>query len=136
MVLEGACHCGAVKAAFTTALPVSGIEVRADQCSFCKARGAKTVSDPQGRLVLHAARAHPYRFGLRTADFWVCDACGAYVAATTMVEGRTYGVLNVAGVGLTELARREAKPVNYDDEDASARNMRRAARWTPAEIVN
>jgi hypothetical protein len=136
MVLEGACHCGAVKAVFETALGADAIEVRADQCSFCKARGAKTVSDPKGKLTLHAARAHPYQFGLRTADFWICDNCGAYVAATTVIDGRTYGVLNVAGAGIAELARRDAKPVDYSAEDVAARNARRRVRWTPAEIVN
>ena len=136
MVLEGACHCGAVTVAFSTSMLLGDIEVRADQCSFCKARGAKTVSDPNGKLTLHTARAHPYQFGLKTADFWICDNCGAYVAATTVIDGRIYGVLNVAGAGIAELARRDAKPVNYDAEDASARNARRSVRWTPAEIVN
>jgi hypothetical protein len=136
MIFEGACHCGGVKVTFTTAMSVDAIEVRADQCSFCKPRGAKTVSDPQGKLVVHTAFAHPYQFGLKTADFWICDNCGAYVAATTVIDGRTYGVLNVAGAGIEELARRDAKPVNYDAENVAARAARRRARWTPAEIVN
>lgn len=136
MIFEGACHCGAVKVAFETALALEAIEVRADQCSFCKARGAKTVSDPNGKLTLHTAFAHPYQFGLKTADFWLCDNCGAYIAATTVIDGRAYGVLNVAGAGIRELAQREAVPVDYDAEDVASRNARRAKRWTPAEIVN
>jgi hypothetical protein len=135
-MLEGACHCGSVKATFETSLAPDAIEVRADQCSFCKSRGAKTVSDPNGKLTLHTAFAHPYQFGLKTADFWICDNCGAYIAATTVIEGRTYGVLNVTGARIPELARRDAVPVDYDAENVAARNARRAKRWTPTEIVN
>ena len=136
MIFQGSCHCGAVKVTFETAIAADAIEVRADQCSFCKPRGAKTVSDPKGKLTLHTAFAHPYQFSLKTADFWVCDNCGTYIAATTVIEGRTYGVLNVAGAGIKVLADREAKPVDYSGEDVAARAARRRVRWTPAEIVN
>jgi hypothetical protein len=122
--------------AFETALAADAIEVRADQCTFCKSRGAKSVSDPKGKLTVHTAFAHPYQFGLRTADFWVCDNCGAYVAATTIVDGQVYGVLNVVGARIDDLARREAKPVDYDGETVESRQARRAARWTPAVIVD
>lgn len=136
MVFEGSCHCGALKASFETAQSADALEVRADQCSFCKARGGKTVSDPQGKLTLRftGAGAHPYRFGLKTSDFWICNSCGAYIAATAEVDGRLYGVLNVAAAGIASLAGREAKPVNYDAEDATSRQTRRAVRWTPTEI--
>lgn len=136
MIYEGACHCGGVRATFETALAPEAIEVRADQCSFCKPRGAKTVSDPNGKLTVRIGGGHPYQFGLRTADFWVCDNCGAYIAATTVIEGRAYGVLNVAGAGIAALASRDATPVDYSSEDVAARNARRSKRWTPAEIVN
>ena len=138
MIFEGTCHCGALKATFTTVMSADAIEVRADQCSFCTARGGKTVSDPNGKLTLRFAKsdAHAYRFGLRTADFWICNICGAYIAASTEIGGRLYGVLNVAAVGISELARREAQPVDYSGEDAATRAVRRRARWTPTEIVN
>ncbi len=114
------------------------IEVRADQCSFCVARGGKTVSDPKGKLMLRFARtaAHPYRFGLKTADFWICNTCGTYIAATTEIDGRLYGVPNVAGAGIETLACRKAIPVDYGAENPASRTSRRRARWTPAEIVH
>ena len=81
--LEGGCHCGAITAVFETALAVETIDVRADQCGFCRRHGAKTVSDPAGRLTLRFAEAavRRYRFGARSADFLVCSDCGAYVAS-------------------------------------------------------
>jgi len=130
--LEGACHCAAVRVVFETALAPSDIEVRADQCGFCRRHGAKTVSDPAGRLTLQFAEAdvERYRFGTRTADFIVCRACGAYVAA--LIDG--YGVLNVVGADIGALAGRGATPVNYDDETPELRLARRRRRWTPAVL--
>ena len=138
MIFEGSCHCGAVKATFETALSTDAIEVRADQCSFCTTRDVKTVSDPSGKLTLRfsGAGAHPYRFGHKTADFWICNTCGAFVAATTEIAGQLFGVLNVAGVGIGALASRDAKPVDFASEDTASRTARRAARWTPTQILH
>jgi hypothetical protein len=130
--LEGACHCAAVSVLFETELDPAVIEVRADQCGFCRRHGAKTVSDPAGRLTLRFAErdVERYRFGTRTSDFIVCRTCGAYVAA--LIEG--YGVLNVVGADIRELAGRPAVPVDYDDETPQSRLERRRQRWTPTVL--
>ncbi len=127
--LEGACHCGAITAVFETALAPDQIEVRADQCGFCRRHGAKTVSDPAGRLTLRFAEdaVRRYRFGARTADFLVCLGCGAYVASVM----EDYGVLNVVGADIAVLASREARPVDYEGETPDQRRARRRQRWTP-----
>jgi hypothetical protein len=130
--LEGACHCGAITAVFETALAPEAIEVRTDQCAFCRRHGAKTVSDPAGRLTLRFAEAavHRYRFGARTADFLVCRDCGAYVAS--VMDG--FGVLNVVGADVAVLASRDARPVDYEGESADERRARRRLRWTPTVL--
>ena len=130
--LEGACHCGAVTAVFKTRLDPAELEVRADQCGFCRRHGAKTVSDPQGRLTLRFAEAavRRYRFGARTADFLICGSCGAYVAAV-MAD---VGVLNVVAAGIAPLADRAARPVDYEGESPQARVARRRERWTPLTL--
>ncbi len=127
--LEGGCHCGAITAVFETALAPDAIEVRADQCGFCRRHGAKTVSDPAGRLTLRFAEntVRRYRFGARTADFLVCQSCGAYVASVM----EDYGVLNVVGADIAVLASRAARPVDYDAETPDERRARRRLRWTP-----
>ncbi len=126
---EGRCHCGAVTARFLTQLAEGAIDVRADQCSFCRRHGAKTVSDPAGKLTLHFREAdvERYRFGTCQSDFIVCRTCGAYVAA--IIEG--FGVLNVVAADIISLASREARPVDYEDEAAATRLARRRERWTP-----
>jgi hypothetical protein len=129
---EGACHCGAIAARFETAIDPAAIEVRADQCGFCRRHGAKTVSDPAGRLALRfrEAAVERYRFGTRSSDFIVCRSCGAYVAA--VIDG--FGVLNVVGADIQPLADKPARPVSYEDESAALRLARRRERWTPLTL--
>ena len=131
-VYEGACHCGAIAARFETAMAPDTLEVRADQCGFCRRHGAKTVSDPTGRLALRFKEAdvERYRFGTRTSDFLVCRGCGTYIAA--VIDG--LGVLNVVGAEIAAFAVREARPVDYDAETAEQRLARRRARWTPLTL--
>jgi hypothetical protein len=106
--------------------------VRADQCGFCQRHGAKTVSDPSGRLVLSfdEAAVLRYRFGTRTSDFLVCRGCGTYIAA--VIDG--FGVLNVVGANIQPFAARAARPVDYEAETATERLARRRARWTPLAL--
>jgi hypothetical protein len=129
---EGACHCGAVSARFETAIAPDEMDVRADQCGFCRRHAAKTVSDPAGRLALRFREAaiERYRFGTRSSDFIVCRSCGAYVAA--VIDG--FGVLNVVGADITEFAGKPARPVDYGDETAALRLARRRERWTPLTL--
>jgi hypothetical protein len=131
-LFAGSCHCGAVSVRFETDLDAASIEVRADQCGFCRRHGAKTVSDPRGRLTLgfREVDIDRYRFGTRATDFIVCRSCHAYIAA--IIDG--FGVLNVVGANVTPLAARAATPVDYDTETALQRVDRRRARWTPVTL--
>jgi hypothetical protein len=129
---EGACHCGAVSARFETTIAPGELDVRADQCGFCRRHGAKTVSDPAGRLALsfREAAVERYQFGTRSSDFIVCRSCGAYIAA--VIDG--FGVLNAVGADIGAFADRLARPVSYDDESAETRLARRRRRWTPLTL--
>jgi len=44
--LWGGCHCGNMTVVFESDLVPEQIGVRADQCSFCRKHGARTVTDP------------------------------------------------------------------------------------------
>ena len=82
--LTGRCHCGNLVVEFDTAIPIAQLQLRADQCSFCRKHGARTTSDPNGRArisVRDPEQVIRYQFGLETADFLVCARCGIYVAA-------------------------------------------------------
>ena len=137
MTFHGACHCGAIRVSFETALAADAIQVRECQCSFCRRRGGKTVSDPDGRLEFRFApdAAQRYRFGTSSADFLLCKACGAFLGVTMDIDGDLYGVLNVVGADITELAGRPGQPMDYSAETLDERAQRRRRVWTPAAVV-
>ena len=69
------CHCGALSARYQTAQPVASWNVRACQCSFCRAHDALSISDPAGRLEFSARspeRLQRYRFGSGITEFLLC----------------------------------------------------------------
>ena len=134
MLLAGHCHCGNIHFEFETGYTPASLPLRACQCSFCRAHGAVTVSDPGGRLRLaftvRAAVRH-YRFGLGITDMLICARCGCYAAAIMEVDGRQYATLNANMLNCrAELAATPA-PMNYSAETAAQRIARRKAHWTP-----
>jgi hypothetical protein len=134
--LVGRCHCHQITLEYATALAPEELKLRADQCSFCRRHGSRTISDPAGslRIVLTNAEAVSYyQFGLKTAEFLVCQRCGVYVAAVQREEGRILGVVNVNTFD-TRLTQ-EATPVNYDNESVEQRRERRRSMWTPTTLV-
>lgn len=130
---EGSCHCGAIAFTFETALAPERWQVRACQCSFCRRHGARTTSDPAGRVsfrVREQAALQRYRFGRRTADFVVCRNCGAYLAAVLTSPRGRFATLNINTL-VEPIALTSAAAVSYDDETPDERQRRREQRWTP-----
>ena len=134
---QGHCHCGAVRASFETRRPAEDVQVRACQCGFCRRKGAKWISDPDGHLHVTAAPGamRRYRFGTESADFLLCRECGDCVAVVMQDGAHWLGVVNVRGADIAPFATREAEPIDFDDADVGARLTRRRARWTPVTIV-
>ena len=135
---DGRCHCGAVGFTFQTARPVAEWSVRACQCRFCRAHGARTTSDPAGRLALSVTqpeRLQRYRFGRKTADFLLCAHCGVYVGAQIETPRGTFGTVNALVMTPLPHDLPAATPADYDAEDSSDRIRRREQRWTPLERV-
>lgn len=130
-LLQGLCHCRALSFSFQTNQDPADLNIRACQCGFCRAHGAAMTSDPDGWVDLAAVNLQRYRFGLQTADFWVCRTCGVYLCAVMEVDGRSYATLNMRPVAGMEAALSAPEAVSYDGETAEARTARRAARWTP-----
>lgn len=129
---EGSCHCGVIGFTFSSHLSSESWRVHACQCSFCRRHGARTTSDPGGRVSFHIhdeAKLHRYRFGLQTADFLVCRWCGVYIGAVLSSPRGQFATLNVntilgASVG-------QAEPTTYDGETSQQRQARRERQWTP-----
>ena len=130
----GSCHCGTAKASFRTALDAP--QVRACQCDFCRRHGAKTATDTDGFVEIHADKPlKRYHFGLLTADYLLCPNCGVYVASALEADGITRVTLNVAGLAMAPFAAIEAQPTDYSGETLHERLERRRLSWTPARVV-
>jgi len=128
------CHCGALTARYQTVKSPAEWPIRACQCSFCRAHGAVSTSDPAGTLQFSCSppgSLQRYRFGTGSADFLICRGCGVYLGAQTTRDGPRLGVLNVRTVvpALSDLPA--AVPMSYDSETVDARYERRKGRWTP-----
>lgn len=133
MIYRGACHCGAVSAEYETSEPV---RLRQDGCSFCRARGVKSASDPAGNLRIKSDRALiRYRFGQKSADFLICRECGAYVATFLVGPAGPVGVVNVVGLDIEGLRDEPAMHASLDDETPDERLARRLSRWTPMTLI-
>jgi hypothetical protein len=92
-----------------------------------------STSDPEGTVELSArdGALHLYRFGQRTADFWICRECGVYVAAVLESRSRRYAVINVQTIEDRPPSLPAPVESRFDGESVPQRNERRLQRWTP-----
>ena len=135
--LRGGCHCGNISVELETALDPHALQLRECQCSFCRKHGARTTSDPAGRLRISnrdPALLERYRFALGITDFLVCKSCGTYVAATIEAAARRIGTLNVNVLDEREPFLRRGEPVAYFRENTEQRVARRLLAWMPVEV--
>ncbi len=134
MNYAGQCHCGSLGYVYQTSLHPSAWPVRACQCSFCRAHGTLTTSDPQGTLsfrIRDPARLVRYRFGLRTADFLICAQCGVYVGSAIATPRGYRGIVNINAMRPVPAGLAQPQPMSYEGENELQRTERREARWTP-----
>ena len=94
------------------------------------------MTDPAGTAVIEAelGALNRYQFGLGTADFIVCNECGAYMGAFFDDAGTGYATLNINVFDNRLDFSQPAASANYDTEDVESRKTRRRARWTPATL--
>jgi len=130
MTLLGRCHCGNLHLEFETAQEIATLPLRACQCSFCRAHGALSTSDPAGSVRVSAEdgrEALRYRFGLGITDFLICRRCGVYLLAVAEIDGRHYAVLNANALERRAEMRAAPQPMDYEGETVETRHARRKA---------
>lgn len=135
MVITGRCHCGNVAYEFHSTLEVDELQPRACDCTFCRAHGAKCVSDAKGAATISVrdnANLTRHRFGMGTADFLVCGVCGVYLGALITQDGVTKATLNLRASRFHDLM---ASSVSYGPENEATRIARRMQAWTPATLL-
>ena len=132
--IVGGCHCGNVSYVFDATARVEALGLRACQCSFCRAHGARTTSDPDGEIrisVRDKERLQRYRFGLKTADFLICRACGVFVGALMATDGQRYFTVNANTFKPPPAYDIVAPAKDFSAEETGGRTVRRARMWTP-----
>jgi hypothetical protein len=134
--LAGRCHCGNLSLMLETRHAPEELPVWTCSCSFCRLHGARTTSDPEGRVsirVQEPAQLSRYRFGLATADFLVCRRCGVYLAAVIPADhkGGACASVNVTALDAADRFTRSPVTAAYSDESAPERRGRRRSNWTP-----
>ncbi|MBT5433835.1 MAG: aldehyde-activating protein [Alphaproteobacteria bacterium] len=130
---QGGCHCGAIKVVFESAVEPADLEIRACGCGFCTRHSTRTITDPAGRLVLHAAKdaAVTYRFAMGITDFILCGQCGCYIGALMEDGGERVGIVNSRMLDDRTIFDAPATSRDYSAEDEDGRRARRHATWTP-----
>ncbi|EOC0417670.1 GFA family protein [Cronobacter malonaticus] len=93
--MNGQCHCGTVK--FTVELTDGLNAARRCNCSYCRMRGAITVSAPLTGITVLEGKENltEYRFNTRQAAHYFCSVCGIYTFHQRRSNPEQYGV-NVA----------------------------------------
>ncbi len=106
------CHCGAVELRVTLADGLASAG-RCD-CSFCRRRGAVTVTVKKADLevVKGAENLTRYTFGTHTAQHHFCKTCGIYTHHQRRSNPDEYGV-NMGGIEGVNPAEHE--PVKWSD---------------------
>ena len=137
-LFDGRCHCGAIGFTYRTELAPVEWAVRACHCSFCRAHGARYISDPRGSVRFVANELGDlvrYRFALRTADFLLCRSCGVYLGAFMTTDRGAYAIVNLNALASEPPGIPVLEAVSYDSESKSSRLARREKHWTPVDGV-
>jgi hypothetical protein len=138
ITLSGRCYCSNLQIRFETDFNHTNLPLHACQCGFCRAHGAVTVADPDGRVFINAndsRNIRHYRFGLGITDFLICADCGVFVSAMMEIDGRHYASININILGDRVHLQMSPQPVDYANESAEQRRARRKINWTPAIIT-
>lgn len=132
MRLTGKCHCGAIRYTLEWPAALSSIPVRACGCTFCVKHGGRWTSHRDARLTVNvkdSALVSRYRFGTKTADFYVCARCGAVPLVASAIDSSLYAVVNVNTFEGVDLALLAESSTNFDGEGAGERLDRRKRNW-------
>lgn len=132
--ITGGCHCGNVSYTFDISTSLDQLGLRACQCTFCRAHGARTTSDPNGAFRIRVrddGQLQRYRFGLKTADFLICRTCGVFIGAVMEEGGNRYITVNANSFQPPPAHDIPGSANDFGGEDVAGRTARRSAKWTP-----
>ncbi len=130
--IEGSCHCGNIRWRLEPSKPRDELPVRRCTCAFCAKHGAFYTSDPAGRLAVEVrdpGAVSVYRFGTHTTEPQVCRQCGVTPVILTRIDGKLYGVENLATAENMLVEPGRVQDVNFEDQPREERIARRRRTW-------
>ena len=131
--LRGSCHCGNIRFVFATDKTDAELPIRECQCWFCRQHGRISTSDPDAEMqitITEPDNVNKYRFGHRTADFYICRTCGMIPVVTSDIDGTTVGLVDVRMIEGFAWSRENTSHSHLGGEDIEARLARRKLSWT------
>jgi hypothetical protein len=132
MLITGKCHCGNIAFTLDWRPEPTDIPARACDCSFCTKHGGVWTSCPTGSLrvtVGNPSLVSKYAFGTKTADFYVCSACGVAPLVTSRIDGRLYAVVSVNAFENVDPALLRRAGATFEGETEEVRLARRKRNW-------
>lgn len=134
--LEGSCYCANISYQLSWPEP-EAIVARACSCDFCQKHGAAWTSHPQAKLevrIINPERTLEYRFGHRTATFYICAECGVVPVASCQFDDALVAVTNVNTFATLDGQSLPVTKTDFSAEDIDLRLARRARNWTPLTL--
>jgi len=132
--IDGTCHCGNIR--FFLRWPESEVDipVRKCSCTFCRKHGGAWTSHRRSQLtviIADHALVSKYRFGTKTADFYVCSICGVAPFVLSEINENLYAVVNINTFENAYSLSFSGSATNFDGEDEGSRLERRVRNWIP-----
>lgn len=110
------------------------VPVRECGCTFCQKHAGAWTSHRSSELAIEVddhSLVSTYRFGTRTADFYVCSVCGVAPFVLSDIDGKRYAVVNVNTFDDSGGLSYSSSRSNFDGEDTGSRLERRKRNWIP-----
>jgi hypothetical protein len=139
MQIKGKCHCENISYVLEWPGEGPGITTRACSCAFCSKHGGNWTSHRDAELIADirdASVVSKYRFGTKTADFYVCARCGVVPFVTSAIDDRLYAVVNVNTCDDIDPSSLVRTATNFDGEGMGDRLERRKRNWIQAVRIS
>lgn len=132
MQIKGGCHCGNIRFVLQWPDSDAGIAVRNCSCTFCQKHAGAWTSHRGSALVAQVeeiSAVSKYRFGTRSADFYVCATCGIVPFVTSEIDDQLYAVVNVNSFEDVSDLTFTKSSTDFDGEKIGSRLERRKRNW-------
>lgn len=136
--IDGSCHCGNIRFVLRWPGVDKEMPVRKCGCTFCQKHAGAWTSHRNATLTVNIvtpSMVKQYRFGTKTADFYVCSTCGVVPFVLSEIDATTYAVVNVHSLHDSDCPMFSESVTNFDGENQDARLNRRQQNWIPNVII-